>query len=131
MAFCNAILVFYMSLLKLSRLSKATITGMPTAMTTNSPTATKSHVSKKGNSNAMFNSQAMRNIVNVKTIVLKNIRRYNPSMNLADRIVIDRASTDCPTPNTRSIGPSSEKNMLAIKTPRTTPTIYFLLNTTR
>src|SRR5689334_13909971 len=101
---------------------------MPTAMTTNSPTATKSHVNRNGNSSAMFNSQAMRNIVNVNTNVLKNIRWYSPLMNLADRIVIDSASTDCPTPNTRSIGPSSEKSKLAINTPNTTPTMYFLLN---
>lgn len=121
----------YISFSKLSRLFKAIITGMPTAMTTNSPTATVNHVKRNGNPNTRFNSKAMINIVTVKTIVLNSIRLKMPEMNLVEKIVIDKAIMECPTPKTRSIGPSSDMSRFAIKTPSTIPKRYFLLKTIR
>lgn len=78
------------------------ISGIPTAITTNSPTATVSQVNRNGNSNARFNSQAIKNIVKVKTTVFTIIRAQIPLMKRADKIVIDKANSDWPTPKTRS-----------------------------
>lgn len=78
------------------------ITGIPTAITTNSPIATVNQVNKKGNSNARFNSQAIKNIVKVKTTVFTIIRAQIPLMKRADKMVMDKANSDWPTPKTRS-----------------------------
>ena len=78
------------------------IIGIPTAITTNSPAATVNQVNKNGNSNARFNFQAIKNIVTVKTTVLTIIRVQMPLMKRADKIVIDKANSDWPTPKMRS-----------------------------
>ena len=120
-----------MSFSKFSRLFKASIIGIPIAITTNSPTATVNHVNRKGNPKTKFNSNAMMNIKKVKISVLKTIRMKIFDMNLEEKIVIDKARMDCPVPKTRSIGPRSDSSKFETKTPSTIPKIYFLLNTTR
>ena len=117
---------------KLIRLFNATISGTPIIMTTNSPIATVSQVKKNGtgNSEMILISIAMMNIVKVKTSVLNIIRFQIPLINRAEKIVIESAMIDCPTPNTKSITPSGE-NRFVMKTPITMPKIYFLLKTTR
>jgi hypothetical protein len=105
--------------------------GAPAAMTTNSPAAVVSHVSKNGKSNASFNSHAMKNIVIVNTIVLMVIRAHTFLTYLIEKMVINKAMNDCPTPKIRSYATIGEKKRFVKKTPNTMPYKYFLLNTTR
>lgn len=74
------------------------ISGIPTAMTTSSPTAVVSQVNRNGNPKARWSSSAMKNIIKVKTNVLTIIRAQIPVMNFTVIMVMSKATNDWPTP---------------------------------
>ncbi len=63
-------------------------------------------------------------IVAVNDNVLTTMRAQTFFTRRMEKIVISSASTDWPTPNTRSYATIGEKNKLAKKTPSTMPTAY-------
>ena len=99
------------------------MTGTPIIITTNSPIATYNQVIQNGHSSTMFNCNAIINIVNVNKSELMIKRAQMFLTNLQINIKIPNVSTVCPTPNTKSKGPTDDSIKLEINTPSTIPSM--------
>lgn len=97
------------------------MSGIPIAITTNSPAAVVNQVNKNGSLNARLSSRAIIHIMKVKTKVLIAIRHQMFFTNRHKRIVINNDNNECPTPKIRSNAFIGENNRFVKNTPNTIP----------